>query len=264
MFTCRPGGYEKAHVSVDKGVEIYREIGDESREGMLLDTKAAIYLAEGNLSGGLKTIEKAIHILKDGENKAFLAEAFATEAKILLWLDNVSGAILTLFEATKLAETYSGREFAKSLIKHFEAELEKKNGGRSSGERRSNGLEEAGMELVLPPQLASHNRYQGIRINNDHLLCVGIRNGSLVIAAETEKIERGDLVALSENHSGEISCGFYDLDFGVLCVETCDSEPRLFDPSDVAIIGKIIGIAGEPDANGSRTVAPIQLRAVTS
>ena len=258
------GRFERAHLYVDKGIALYREIGDESREGMLLDTKAAISLSQGNFETALKTIEKAIYILKDGENKAFLAEAYATEAKILIWLDNFNGAILSLFEAAKLAETYSGREFAKTLIAQFETELEKKNVGRNPGRHGSNGLEETGLELVLPPMLASHEHYQGIRINNDHLHCVGITNGSLVIAAKTSAIERGDLVALTENESGEISCGFYDLDFGVLCLETCDLEPRLFDPGDITIIGKLVGIAGEPDQNGLRTVTPIMSRPATS
>lgn len=258
------GRYEIAHLYVDKGVEIYREIGDHSREGMLLDTKAAISLADGNFAAALKTIERAIFILKDGENKAFLAEAYATEAKILIWLDNVSGAIMALFEATKLAEMYVGREFSRMLVTQFEAELVKKNGGKQPGERRSHGLEAAALELALPPQLASYSRYQGIRINNDHLHCVGIRSGSLVIAAETPKIERGDLVAISEIESGEISCGFYDLDFGVMCLESCDLEPRLFDPDQVTIIGKVIGIAGEADGMGVRTVTPLMHRPPTS
>jgi tetratricopeptide (TPR) repeat protein len=258
------GRYERAHAHVDQGIAIYREIGDQSREGMLLDTKAAISLAEGNFGSALKTIEKAISILRDGENKAFLAEAFATEAKILIWLDNISGAILALFEATKLAEMYSGREFSRTLAAQFEAELAKKNGGKQPGDRKSHGLEETGLELILPPQLASYPSYQGIRINNDHLHCVGIMSGSLVIAAESAVIERGELVAISENASGEISCGFYDLDFGVMCLESCDLEPRLFDPDQVTIIGKVIGIAAEPDSNGLRIVTPILHRPPTS
>lgn len=231
---------------------------------MLLDTKAAISFSEGNFEAALKTIEKAIHILKDGENKAFLAEAYATEAKILVWLDDFSGGVTALFEAWKLAETYSGRGFAKVFIAQFEAEVEKKKAGAKSGVRRSNGLVEGALELILPPKLASHAHYQGIQINNDHLHCVGVKNGALVIAAETTEIKRGDLVAISENDSGEITCGFYDLDFGVMCLETCDLEPRLFDPADVTIIGKIVGIADEPDQNGLRTVTPMMNRPAIS
>lgn len=257
------GRFEKAHFYVDRGIEIFRRIGDQTREGMLWDTKASISLEQGDIDEALATINRAVDILKDGENNAYLAEAYTTQAKILVWKDDLSGGISSLFEGAKIAETYTGREFAKTLISQFEAELEKKNAGSMPGERRSNGLEEGALELVLPPTLAVHSRYQGIRINNDHLHCVGITNGALVIAADSADISRGDLVALSENASGEISCGFYDLDFGVLCIETCDGEPRLFDPGDVSIIGKIVGIAGEPDQAGLRTVTPIRSRPAT-
>ena len=168
------GRYEKAHQSVDKGIELYREIGDESREGMLLDTKATIYLEQGSFNAALKTIEGAIKVLRDGENKGFLAEAYATEAKVLVWLDDFSGGISALFEAVQLAQTYSGREFARTLISQFETSLKKKNEGSSPGANRANGLEEGELALVLPPALATYDRYQGIRVNNDHLRCVGV------------------------------------------------------------------------------------------
>lgn len=257
------GRYEKAHQAVDKGIELYGEIGDESREGMTLDTKAVIYLHQGNFDEALKTIERAIKVLRDGENKGFLAEAYATEAKILVWLDDLAGGISALFEAVQLAQTYSGREFARSLIQQFEVELKKKIQGSSPGKNRANGLEEGELALVLPPSLASHEHYQGIRVNNDHLFCVGVGRGSLVIAVPAA-IVRGDLVAVREKESGEISCGFYDLDFGVLCLETCDSEPRLFGEDEVTVIGRIVGIAGEPDQNGLRKVSPIAERPLTS
>jgi hypothetical protein len=117
--------------------------------------------------------------------------------------------------------------------------------------------------LILPESLATHRQYHGIRINNEHLACVNVKRGDLVIAVETS-IERGDLIAVSENTSGEVSCGFYDLEFGVLCIESCDAEPTLFDRDAVTIIGKVIGIADEPDSNGDRAVRPIRSRPITS
>ena len=257
------GRFEKAHSAVDRGIEIYRAIRDESREGMLLDTKASIFLQQGDFVAGLKTIERAISVLKDGENKAFLAEAYATEAKLLVWLDDFSGGVTALFEAVQLAQTYSGRAFAKTLISQFETSLKKKNAGDTPGTNKANGLEEGELALVLPSALASHERYQPIRVNNNHLQCVGVSAGSLVIAVPAA-IGRGDLVAVRENESGEVSCGFYDLDFGVLCLETCDSEPRLFDQDAVTVIGKIVGIADPPDKDGVHTVRPIAERPFTS
>lgn len=254
------GRYGKAHHYVDKGIEIYREIGDESREGMLLDTKAAIFLSEGDLENALKTIDAAIAMLRDGENKAFLAEAFATKAKTLVWLDEFSDAALALSDAIQLAQTYCGREFAKSLAAQFEAAVKEKNAGKAAGNKTANGIEQEQLKLVLPAGMAGHRRYRGIRINNEDLRCVGVDRGDLVIAIEADGLVRGDLVAVKDVASGEISCGFYDLDFGILCLETCDTEPRLFDEDAVQIVGKIVGIAEEPESDGTRRVRPIAKR----
>lgn len=254
------GQYQKAHEHVDRGIELYRELGDLSREGLLLDTKSAIFLSQGDLENALKTIDSAIGILRDGENQAFLAEAFATKAKILIWLDDFSDAAFALSDAIQLAHTYCGREFAKSLASQFEATVKEKNAGKAHGSGSANGLEHEELKLVLPPEMVGHRQYQGIRINNENLQCVGVEQGDLVIAAEADGLVRGDLVAVKDIGSGEISCGFYDLDFGILCLETCDTEPTLFDQDEVEIIGKIVGIADEPDADGMRRVRPIDER----
>jgi tetratricopeptide (TPR) repeat protein len=250
------GRFAKAHRAVDHGAQVYRSIGDMSREGMLLDTKASIFLAEGSYVEALRTVERAIGILKDGENKSFLAEAFATEAKILVWLDNFSAAVTALFEAVQLARTYSGNRFAKSLISQFEETVKEKNGAVRPGRSRPLGLEWGELELVLPPSLAGHERFRGIWINNDHLEFVGLKRESLAIAADIP-VKRGDLAALCEIDSGEIFCGFYDSEFGVVCLEGCDSVPQLFDEGSVKLIGKIIGKAGSPDEHGKRVVSPI-------
>ena len=257
------GRFAKAHMAVDHGVQVYRSIGDMSREGMLLDSKASIFLAEGSFVEALRTIERAIGILKDGENKGFLAEAFATEAKILVWLDNFSGAVTALFEAVQLARTYSGGRFAKSLIGQFEDTVKEKNNVKPTDKSRPHGLEIGELELVLPPSLAGYERFRGIWINNDHLECVGLMRGTLAIAADAP-IKRGDMAALRELDSGEIVCGFYDSEFGVVCLEGCDSVPQLFDEGTVDLIGKIIGKAGNPNEHGKRVVTPIGTRTTLS
>ena len=252
------GRYEKAHFYIDTGIEIFRSLSDHTREGMLLDTKASIYLLEGDLERARDAADLAIATLEGGENTSYLAEAYTTQARILVFLDQFAAGVSALFEGVQLARKYSGPEFVSSLIGQFDAAVREKNNPAVVRDR-SHGLESEGLVLDLPASLAGYTHYQGIRINSDHLACVGIQRNSLVVSVKTE-IERGDLVAVLEKDSGEISCGFYDFDFGVLCIEDCGSEPRLFDPNEVEIIGKIVGIARDPDSNGLRTVMPIKER----
>jgi hypothetical protein len=76
----------------------------------------------------------------------------------------------------------------------------------------------------------------------------------------SEKIRRGDLVALVELKTDLVSCGFYDSDFGIVCLEAGGSEPQLFDKADVKILGKIVGVSNaEKNADGSMEVLPLDL-----
>jgi hypothetical protein len=73
-------------------------------------------------------------------------------------------------------------------------------------------------------------------------------------------VRRGDLVALIEIENDAVSCGFYDADFGIICLEAGGSEPQLFDKSDVKILGKIIGVCSSGrNADGTMDVLPLNL-----
>ncbi|MBC7899021.1 MAG: hypothetical protein H7070_03125, partial [Saprospiraceae bacterium] len=75
-----------------------------------------------------------------------------------------------------------------------------------------------------------------------------------------EKIGRGDLIALSEIENDAVSCGFYDADFGIVCLEGVDSEPQLFEENQVRILGKIVGVCrSEENADGKYIVKPLNL-----
>lgn len=252
------GRFEEAHAAVDRGIDVFRLIGDMSREGLLWDTKAGIYLDAKRFDEALVTIESAVSLLKNGENKGFLAEALVTEARILARIGHLRAALSVLTEAVQMAKTYSGNELAKVLIARFETSLQERNESEK-GKRSLSELESGDLALEIPPSLAAFTRYQGIWINNGHLEQIGIKKGSLTIAVEAP-IARGDLVALSEIASGEISCGFYDSDFGLVCLEGCGSEPQLFDLDSVKVIGKIVGIVGEAGADGRRIVRPVEGR----
>ncbi|HLA94755.1 MAG TPA: tetratricopeptide repeat protein [Pyrinomonadaceae bacterium] len=252
------GKFELAHTCVDRGIDLCRQSGDITREGLYLDTKAGIFLGEGIINEAFSTATHAVEILRDGENMGYLAESLLTEAKVYLHQDNFTQGVSKLFEAVQIARTHSGNAFADSLIGQFEQTNKELSLAKvQSAEKDLHNLESGELALVLPPSLSMFDGYQGLWINNEHLADAGLGKGSLAIVVK-DSIKRGDLVAITELATGEISCGFFDSDFGVVCLEGCNSEPQLFDQQDVKIIGKIIGVShDEKDADGKLIVRPL-------
>lgn len=250
----------KAHETVDSATKIFKQIKDRTREGFSLDTKAQIYFTERKYEEALKTSEKALAILKKSENKAYLVETYMTKAKTLIYLeDDISTAILCLFDAVQLAKANISEEAAKDLIREFE---------KTRHEKSSSTIEEVfteketfaeNLELLLPPSIAHYTNLQGVWIKNNHLESVGLRKGSLAIVAP-EKIKRGDLVAIAEIANDSISCGFYDADFGIVCLEGANSEAQLFDEKDIRVLGKIVGVCkSEKNPDGKTIVEPLNI-----
>lgn len=250
--------FEKAHEAIDRATEIFKSINDSTREGFSLDTKAQIYFDEGKYNKALITIEAALAIMESCENRALLVETFWTKTKILIYLNDVSAATQSLFEAVQIANVHISEEAGKNLMKDFETELFKKNSPQSEDvfieiERE----EEEIFELILPPSLAHYGDIQGVRINNSYLERYDLPKGSLAIAVK-EKIKRGDLVAVVEIATDSVICGFYDADFGIVCLENGAGEPTLFDESDIKILGKIIGVCSEEKtSDGKLPVKPL-------
>lgn len=231
--------FARAHEAANGATKTFRRIKDRTREGFSYDTKAQIYFAEEKYAEALKAAEKAIEILKKSENSAYLSETYLTKAKILLYADGFAAAILALYDAVKIVELNLGEAAVKNLIAEFEAALSEKNkkienspGDESSAEK---------IELILPPSLAHCSDVQVIRINNEHLENAGLPKNSLAVVARSE-IKRGDLAAVSELATGAVVCGFYDADFGVVCLEAKNGDPQLFDKNEVAVLGKIVGV----------------------
>jgi tetratricopeptide (TPR) repeat protein len=244
----------KAHETVDSATKIFKQIKDRTREGFSIDTKAQIYFTERKYEEALKTSDKAISILKKSENKAYLVETYMTKAKTLIYLeDDISTAILCLCDAVQLAKANISEEAAKDLIREFE---------KIRDEKKSPVIEEVfteketfaeNLELLLPSTLAHYNDLQGVWIKNNHLESVGLRKNSLAIVAQ-EKIKRGDLVAITEIANDSISCGFYDADFGIVCLEGANSEAQLFDEKDIKILGKIVGVCKSEKSPEGKTI----------
>jgi SOS-response transcriptional repressor LexA len=143
------------------------------------------------------------------------------------------------------------------LVREFELALEEKISQKAeeiSGKEKSNGED---LQLILPPSLAHYQDIQVIRIQNTHLENVGLKKGSLAVVVN-EKVNRGDLTAISETETDSISCGFYDSEFGIICLDGINTEPQLFEEEKVKILGKIVGVCAS-ETGGKMTVEPINI-----
>ena len=252
--------FDMAHAAVDRSIELYRQIKDRTREGFTWDTKALIYLDQGKFDEALHTSDKAIAILGKSENYAYLAETIGTKARIQLYTDDFSKATLTLLEAVDLAKIKIGEDAAMNLIREFERALKERNiEPQSNEEEERSGIASDELKLALPPSLSHFDEYQGVWITNSDLEPYGLVRGSLAVVVPS-KVRRGDLVALIETDSDLVSCGFYDTDFGIVCLEAGASEPLLFSDSDVKILGKIVGVCdAETTADGTMKVRALDL-----
>src|SRR5436190_171929 len=247
------GRFHMAHFSVDKAISIYKRIGDRAREGSSLETKAQVYVAEGNLGLAMTTIDRSIAILKKSENLRYLAESVMSRAKIFLAQDNFADAILNLIEAVEITRNSTGETAARQLIDEFETAL---NGNNERPPARREEQPPGAVEMVLPPEIAHYQDYKGVWIHNSHLETIGVSQGSLALVVKGP-VGRGDAAAVLHTESGEVSCGLFDSDFGIVALEG-SGEPQLFDLDKVEVLGKVVGVCDTSDnADGKLAVRPI-------
>ena len=235
--------FVEAHRSIDNAAKVFRTISDRTREGFSYDTKAQIYYAEGKYDDGLKTIEKAVRILKKGENKAYLVEAYTTKSKMLVAVDDIAAAVICISGALTIATTHISAEAAKKLAEEFEDGIRERKLSTAKSvlvEKELGGGKE--LELILPSSISHYQEYQAVWIKNTHLEEAGLNKDCLAIVVE-EEIEKGNLVAVSEIKDGSVSCGFYDSDFGIVCLEGINSAPQIFNEQEIDILGKIVGVS---------------------
>ncbi len=253
------GRFGEARTAVNNAIEITEILGDKARKGATLDTRAQICFEEGKFKEALEAVNEALEILKDGENTAYLTEAYFTKAKILVLLDDVATATLYLMKATELARTNVGVKTAEKLAREFEIAVRKKSIPKDLQSNIGNKIYEGEMELILPPALANYDDYQVVRIKNSHLEEIGIEKNSLAVVV-SETIKRGDLVALTEIANDSIICGFYDYFAGIVSISGINSETHLFKTEEVKVVGKIIGVGNsQPGPDGKIYVRPIEI-----
>lgn len=252
--------FKSAHAAVDRSIQLYREIKDRTREGFTWDTKALIFFDEGKFEEALETVEVGIKILGKSENYAYLTETILTKAKIQLYTHDFSTATLTLLEAVDVAKVRIGEDAAMNLVRAFEASLRDRNSAPpETSEPQRSGIATGDLKLILPPSLADFDHYQGVWLTNSDLESFGLFRGYLAVVVPCP-VRRGDLIALVEVENDQVSCGFFDKDFGIVCLEAGSSEPQLFSESDVKILGKIVGFCdGTQTGDGAMKVQEIEL-----
>lgn len=251
------GKFLEAHLSVDNATEIFSQINDRTRKGFSLDTKAQIYFAEDKFDEALETADNAIEILKRSENSAYLVETYLTKIKILIAMDDISSALLCFGDAIQIARTQISEESANNLANEFETEIRKKILPVISNIFSEKEIKNEDLQLVLPPSISRYHRYQVVRIKHNHLAKVGLKPEMLAIVVDAE-VKKGDLVAITEIKDGSVRCGFYDADFGMVCLEGIDSEPQLLNENEIKILGKIVGVCDPKiKVDGKLEVKPI-------
>jgi tetratricopeptide (TPR) repeat protein len=255
LLYCDLGRYANAHAAIDDAVKTFKSAKDKTRTGFALDTKANIFLTEGDHANALSTADVSIDILKRGENSGYRVESLLTRSRILLHLNRFADAVLTLFEAVEIQRVKRGETAARELVSAFESEV---LGIHSSGAKAQpvGATELSGVELMLPRSLGSYSSYSAVRINNSYLETFGLARGDLAIVVD-QKVERGDLVAIEQLNDGSVRCGVFDSDFGLICLDRGDQDPQLFDEADVRVLGKIVGVAQQKDTPGQVVVQPL-------
>lgn len=249
--------FEQAHEMIDISTSIFTKIQDRTREGFSLDTKSQIFLAERKFEQALTTIDGAISTLSKGENKSYVVESLKTKIKILISMNKLSEATFCLIEAVEIAKSKISEEKADSIVEVYENYL-RENFSAASSDTQSNEKKNLdNLELILPSPLSDFEDINVIWINNSHLEGAGIFKNSLAVIVPTADVRRGDLVALEELENKNVNCGFYDNEFGIVCLEGFDTEPLLFDEEKIRIIGKIVGVANDKTNDGKLIVEPI-------
>lgn len=257
LLHMNEGNFLLAHSSVDAAIGIYKKLKDKTREGSSLETKAQICLAENRPETALNYAERSINVLRKSENMAYLAESLMMRAKVLLILDNFQDAVISMMDAVDITRRQTGEKAARALIDEFQTALDP----RKKPIKVNFVADPNELELVIPESLSRYSEYSGVRINNSHLEDLGIPKGSLAVTVN-EKVNRGDLVAAVERETGAVVCGYYDSDFGMVCLESGSGQPYLFDENAVTIKGKIVGVCRTgQNADGKMIVEPIGLTA---
>lgn len=104
-----------------------------------------------------------------------------------------------------------------------------------------------------------NQEFSGVWIKNKDFEKIGLKKGNLAIVVKGV-VARGDLVAVCNKETDLVTIGFFENQYGLICLENYSHEPELLDENRVTIMGKIVGYAEpETNANDCYDVKPVML-----
>lgn len=97
------GDYIAAHLHTDRALKIFAKIEELGWTAHVHDTKATVYLLEGNLEEALNQINFALDIFRGGEDYSGLSDALFNRSRIQLKAGEIKSALFDLSEAIQIA-----------------------------------------------------------------------------------------------------------------------------------------------------------------
>lgn len=249
--------FPNALKSADNAIRIFTKIGDRAKLAFSIDTKSQIFIAKRNYRRAIELADEAIEILRVGDSLGILSECYLTKAIALTQIGEIANAVIVLTEAIQLAK-FAGDIAVKKIAESFEIKWFLKFPPSTSKVFVESPKSPDNVPLNLPPEILPNQEFFGVCIKNTDFEKIGLKKGTLALAVKSS-VNRGDLVAVSDKATDLVSLGFYENDFGLICLENFADEPILLNENQVVIIGKVVGYCvAEPDKDGRYEVIAIK------
>jgi tetratricopeptide (TPR) repeat protein len=115
------GDFKNAHLHLDKALQMYENLKDKGRAALVYDNKARVLIAQRKLSDAELAALTSVNMLREGGEKATLAESLTTLGMVLTRGGALKQAIRTFEEAKETALEVGDRESAgNALLTHIE------------------------------------------------------------------------------------------------------------------------------------------------
>jgi AraC-like DNA-binding protein len=101
--------YGEGHKAAISARKNFKKIGDKTREGYSLDTRAQIYMDEGKYEEALKYINEAILLLSEGDNHIYLTHSRKTKKQIELCLKKQEDGLKSVAEAINIVNLFNDK-----------------------------------------------------------------------------------------------------------------------------------------------------------